>query len=164
MNRRTHSATSVPISQRVVLLVFIAIFRIFRPVFGSAMNEVAGKCSCWCEVRLSQEGLKLAEQFAASFLSSWGGSRPQPDARGYVSISAGGAPDDRIEWPVFGEQIDDLTAATWPQTVAQEIVPLQTFVRQAVQPLVGLIFCMVRGTMLACMLFFYAIVSLHNCR
>jgi hypothetical protein len=77
MNRRTHSATSVPTSQLIVLLVFVVIFRIFGPVFGSTMNEAAGKCSCRCEVRLSQEELKLAEQFAASFLPSWGGCRPQ---------------------------------------------------------------------------------------
>jgi hypothetical protein len=40
--------------------------------------------------------------------------RPQPAGQGYVSISAGGVPGDRVEWPVFGEQIDDLTAATRP--------------------------------------------------
>lgn len=78
MNRRTYSATSVPTSQLIVLLVFVVISRIFWPVFGSTMNEAAGKCSGWCEVRLSQEGPKLAEQSAASFLPSWGGCRPVP--------------------------------------------------------------------------------------
>ena len=48
---------------------------------------------------------------------SYSPSRPQPAGRGYVSIFAGGAPGDRVEWPVFGEQIDDLTAATRPQPV-----------------------------------------------
>ena len=41
-------------------------------------------------------------------------TRPQPAGQGYVSISAGGVLGDRIEWPVFGEQIDDLTASTRP--------------------------------------------------
>ena len=39
------------------------------------------------------------------------GNRPLPAGRGCVSISVGGAPIDRVEWPVFGEQIDDLTIA-----------------------------------------------------
>jgi len=43
------------------------------------------------------------------------GTRPQPAGQGYVSISAGGVLGDRIEWPVFGEQIDDLTASTRPK-------------------------------------------------
>lgn len=41
-------------------------------------------------------------------------SRPQPAGRGYVSISAGGAPGDRGECPVFGEQIVALTASSRP--------------------------------------------------
>ena len=41
-------------------------------------------------------------------------TRPRAAGRGYVSISAGGVLGDRIEWPVFGEQIDDLTASTRP--------------------------------------------------
>ena len=47
-------------------------------------------------------------------------NRPQPAGQGYVSISAGGVLGDRIEWPVFGEQIDDLTASTRPEA---EIYP-----------------------------------------
>ena len=43
-------------------------------------------------------------------------SRPQPAGRGYVSISAGGMPGDRVERPVKGEQLDDLTATTRPKT------------------------------------------------
>ena len=45
--------------------------------------------------------------------------RPQPAGQGYVSISAGGVPDDRVEWLVFGEQLDDLTAATRPEAEVQ---------------------------------------------
>ena len=41
-------------------------------------------------------------------------TRPRAAGRGYVSISAGRVPGDRVERPVFGEQIDDLTAATHP--------------------------------------------------
>ena len=47
-------------------------------------------------------------------------TRPQPAGRGYVSIFAGGAPGDRVEWPVFGEQIDDLTAATRPEAANRD--------------------------------------------
>ena len=47
--------------------------------------------------------------------------RPQPAGQGYVSISAGGVLGDRIEWPVFGEQIDDLTASTRPQPAGRQI-------------------------------------------
>jgi hypothetical protein len=65
--------------QAIVLLLFVVILRIFGPVFGSAMNEAAGKCSGWCEVRLSQEGLKLAGQFAASFLFLWDDCPPQAE-------------------------------------------------------------------------------------
>jgi len=36
--------------------------------------------------------------------------RPQAVGRGYISISTGRTPGERIEWPLFGEQIDDLTA------------------------------------------------------
>jgi hypothetical protein len=67
--------------QVFVLLLFVVVFRIFWAAFGSAMNRVVGECSCWCEVRLNQEGLKLAEQFAALFLFSWGGSRPGAEIR-----------------------------------------------------------------------------------
>ena len=41
-------------------------------------------------------------------------NRPQPAGQSYVSISAGGAPGNRVEWPVFGGQVDDPTAATRP--------------------------------------------------
>lgn len=40
--------------------------------------------------------------------------RPQPAGRSYVSISAVGAPGDRVEWLVFGDQINILTAPTLP--------------------------------------------------
>ncbi|MBP6747557.1 hypothetical protein KA344_20175 [bacterium] len=43
--------------------------------------------------------------------------RPQPAGQRYVSISAGGAPGNRVEWPVFGGQVDDPTAATRPRSV-----------------------------------------------
>ena len=46
--------------------------------------------------------------------------RPQPAGRGCISISAGGAPGDRVEWPVFGEQIDDSTGATRPTAAGQD--------------------------------------------
>jgi hypothetical protein len=46
-------------------------------------------------------------------------NRPQPADQGYVSISAGGVAGDKVEWPVFGEQIDDLTASTRPGAAAQ---------------------------------------------
>ena len=49
--------------------------------------------------------------------------RPQPAGRGYVSISAGGVPGDRVEWPVFGEEIDNLTASTRPGAVLHEHAP-----------------------------------------
>ena len=40
--------------------------------------------------------------------------RPQPGSRCYVSISAGGAPSDMVEWPVFSEQIYDCSPTTQP--------------------------------------------------
>jgi hypothetical protein len=45
--------------------------------------------------------------------------RPQAAGQGYVSIFAAGALSDRVEWPVFGKQIDDLTAATRPIAAIQ---------------------------------------------
>lgn len=44
-------------------------------------------------------------------------NRPQPAGQGYISIFADGAPGDRVEWPVFGEEINDLTAVTGPDAV-----------------------------------------------
>ena len=38
-----------------------------------------------------------------------GSIRPEAVGRGYVSISADGAPVDRVEWPVFGEQLSTLS-------------------------------------------------------
>ena len=49
--------------------------------------------------------------------------RPQPAGRGYVSICSGGPLVDLFEWPLFGEQIDDFTAATWLSVVTGFSVP-----------------------------------------
>ena len=43
--------------------------------------------------------------------------RPQAVGRAYVSISTDGTHCDPVEWLVFGEHIDDLTAAVRPEEV-----------------------------------------------
>lgn len=85
-----------------------AIRRLERQIFGSPNSYFGPKYGTAFDY---DRWLRIAD---VGYADGYSGSRPQPASWSYVSISAGGAPVDRVEWPVFGEQSEVGTASTRP--------------------------------------------------